>query len=285
MYSEDYAFSLSLRLLCAGRGLRKAGADIGWRRLPGTLFETPENGSWELWVEGGKSPLTVRPGEIAVIPRDRPHRLRVIGNEALTTTFLLAQFNWIAEVDALGSAELPLVLSAATGRLLKPILAGMVKAGAEGRNELRAAARFQALGFRLLSALFKHAAPRSLGSAPREWTRLRPALEAIREDPSVSCAALAEKVHLSPTRFYAVFRRSLGAAPMVYVQRQRLRRACEMLIQTDAPVYAVADRCGFASAGYFGRLFRAYIGQTPIRFRASFQNQASSNSDREARGG
>ena len=47
----------------------------------------------------------------------------------------------------------------------------------------------------------------------------------------------------------------------------RVDRACELLRATALPVTEIALRCGFGSASYFGKLFRARMGSSPTAYR------------------
>ena len=50
---------------------------------------------------------------------------------------------------------------------------------------------------------------------------------------------------------------------------KKIQRARELLLATDLPVYAVAERCGFSSPHYFSRAFAARAGVPPGRYRES----------------
>lgn len=65
----------------------------------------------------------------------------------------------------------------------------------------------------------------------------------------------------------AIFRDYLHQSPIDYVTDVRLRAATELLKTTDLSVSAVAARCGFNSANYFTRVFRATLGLAPFVYR------------------
>lgn len=271
-FREDLSASLSFHLLRIGRGPRPPGFDTGWRRLPAPLFETSERGTWEFWIEGRRQPLAVRPGEVAAVPAETLHRLRVPPDAPpVHTAFLLGQYLWIAELDVIGPARLPSLLPAPAGTHLAPLIAEMLAAQAKGR-QVPAVARLQELGFQALRLLWPHAAAPDFTVARPALARIEPALARLRRQPAanVSCAELAALANLSPSRFQAVFKLAVGVAPKVYMRNLRLRRAGQLLIQSDLPVYAVAEACGFASTYYFCRQFRQHLGLTPTAFRRSF---------------
>lgn len=278
-YVEDLTASLSFHILRAGSGqARDPGFETGWRCLTAPLFETPTQGVWELGLDGQRGPTFVRPGEVAVIPAGTLHRLRVPENGApVVTHFLLAQYLWVSGLDVLGLVRPPAVLRAPAGNRLVPLMADLAALHHPGAPHLADTARLHELGFRVLQVVLDCLGIRDAPLPAPALARLRPALDRMHETQSAapSCVELARAVHLSPSRFNAVFRQALGVAPKVYMRTLQLRRACELLIRGDQPVYAVADECGFASAYYFCRQFRRYIGQTPTAFRASFVRGAA----------
>jgi AraC-like DNA-binding protein len=271
VFNERPASRLTFSVLTLGHALREPGFDIGWRRLPATLIESPSGGNWELSLEGRAEPVVVQPGQVAVVPKEVTHRLRVPGKRSITTTYLLAHFHWLSSLDLIAPAGIPNILPAAAGVRLVPLIRKMVKLEASAGRSIASVARIQELGFQILQELMRYAERPDL-QVPTALTRLGPALERMNEKlAAVSCADLARQVHLSPTRFHAVFKQAVGVAPKVYLRNQRLRRACELLVQSDLPVYAVAEQCGFESSFYFCRVFRRYVGQTPMGFRGTFQ--------------
>jgi AraC-like DNA-binding protein len=49
-----------------------------------------------------------------------------------------------------------------------------------------------------------------------------------------------------------------------YVRFKRLKQA-EQLIKDGSSVTLAAERTGFTDYGYFGKLFKRYIGKTPLK--------------------
>jgi len=52
-----------------------------------------------------------------------------------------------------------------------------------------------------------------------------------------------------------------------YVLEQRVKRARQLLMQTDLPLSAIASAVGFYDQGHFSRQFRSLVGTTPSSFR------------------
>jgi AraC family transcriptional regulator of arabinose operon len=75
-------------------------------------------------------------------------------------------------------------------------------------------------------------------------------------------AAMARRLHLSPSRFAALYRTRFGVSPVEDLLRARCEHASHLL-HGGVPVKAVATSCGFASVPYFTRQFRRRFGAPP----------------------
>ncbi|MGD7706326.1 helix-turn-helix domain-containing protein [Microlunatus sp. Y2014] len=105
--------------------------------------------------------------------------------------------------------------------------------------------------------------------AEADLARLRPALELIGEryaEP-LTVAELAAVVHLHPTYFAQLFRRTIGLSPGRYLSHVRLAHARELLLGTGLGIDQVAMRTGHGSASYLSRVFRAAEGVPPGTYR------------------
>ncbi len=63
------------------------------------------------------------------------------------------------------------------------------------------------------------------------------------------------------------FKKFLGHTPHDAIQRVRLRRAEELLTETDLPLATVADRAGFLHTEYFSVVFKRWKGISPSEYR------------------
>ena len=82
-----------------------------------------------------------------------------------------------------------------------------------------------------------------------------------------SVAELARRCGLSRSYFTRAFRISMGTPPHRWLLRQRVRRAGEMLEQTDECICTIALLCGFADQSHLTRLFHAHVGESPAAWR------------------
>ena len=94
--------------------------------------------------------------------------------------------------------------------------------------------------------------------------RVSAALAFLRESPQLygSIDALAEKVHLSPSRFAHVFKRAAGVPVRRYVLWMKMRRALDLAIAGNSLTTAALS-AGFADSAHLSRTVRAMMGIAP----------------------
>ncbi|MBL0122271.1 MAG: helix-turn-helix transcriptional regulator [Betaproteobacteria bacterium] len=107
-------------------------------------------------------------------------------------------------------------------------------------------------------------APSDLVTSPQPDSRVDTALTFLRESPELygSIDALAEKVHLSPSRFAHVFKTAVGVPVRRYVLWMKLRRALDLAIAGDSLTTAALS-AGFADSAHLSRTVRAMMGIAP----------------------
>ena len=78
---------------------------------------------------------------------------------------------------------------------------------------------------------------------------------------------IAGAANISTRECSRTFRRTIRESTMNYVTMYRLHMAQIMLLETNADVEQIAEKCGFSSSSYFIRVCREQTGMTPYRFR------------------
>lgn len=110
--------------------------------------------------------------------------------------------------------------------------------------------------------------PQRMALAARAGTLNRQVLSAISaiegslEDP-MSLSALAACVGTTARNLDRLFRSEIGEPPVRYAAGLRLRRARELLQQTDIKIMDAALATGFRSQAHFSRAYRKMFGQSP----------------------
>ncbi len=83
----------------------------------------------------------------------------------------------------------------------------------------------------------------------------------------VHLADLARAAGLSPFHFLRLFKREVGVTPYRFLLQARLRRALDLLADTDRPVTEIAFEVGFGDLSNFINAFRREVGCSPGHFR------------------
>ena len=106
-----------------------------------------------------------------------------------------------------------------------------------------------------------------IGLPPRMYRRVNEYIDA-HLDSALDIPELAQTLKMSESHFARCFRNSSGFTPHNYVMRRRLRRAEELLVQTELPLIDIALATGFADQSHFSRRFHELTGLGPRAFRA-----------------
>jgi len=111
--------------------------------------------------------------------------------------------------------------------------------------------------------------PRPPGSLLRQTNRFAELLRKLREDCAcpITVAEAAAVVRLSPNHFCRVFKQLTGKTLIEYVRLLRVNEAERLLLETDWPVSAIAERVGWPNLMYFGRAFKQTKGVAPSAIR------------------
>lgn len=81
----------------------------------------------------------------------------------------------------------------------------------------------------------------------------------------------AHEAGMAPASFSRLFSRGIGRSFTEHLTDVRVDAARQRLRHTDAPIAAIAHRCGFANLANFNRRFRDAVGTTPSSYRRSVQ--------------
>jgi AraC-like DNA-binding protein len=86
-------------------------------------------------------------------------------------------------------------------------------------------------------------------------------------DEPLQVATLAAQANVSPSHFFALFKRQMGCAPIDYFIRLRMQHACRLLDETGMSVKEVAAKLGYDDPFYFSRVFKSVNQVAPSEYR------------------
>jgi len=84
---------------------------------------------------------------------------------------------------------------------------------------------------------------------------------------NLSLDELSKQVDMSKFYLCRLFKESLKMSPVEYINKVRIDKAMELLINTDMSISEIAFECGFNNISYFIKVFRKYMHTTPLKFR------------------
>ncbi|NHN31982.1 AraC family transcriptional regulator [Paenibacillus agricola] len=139
----------------------------------------------------------------------------------------------------------------------------------QSQNPLRSM-ECSTLAYELLLDLFLHASSSEVRSKQQHMEQLTPVFTLIENsyNETITLQQIADKLGVTPQHACLLFQQTLGIRPIAYLNRYRLRKAKELLLQElELEVREVAGRVGYSDCSYFIKLFKRQEGITPSSFR------------------
>ncbi len=87
------------------------------------------------------------------------------------------------------------------------------------------------------------------------------------DNVSLEVKSISSHMAMSRTQFYRKFKTLTGLSPNEYVRVVRLKRAIEMMKQTNKSISEICYETGFSSPSYFAKCFKNYIGLSPNEYK------------------
>lgn len=101
-------------------------------------------------------------------------------------------------------------------------------------------------------------------------SRIRRIIDFIERDPSIdiSTEEMATDAGTCTRNFRRLFRKHTGVSPVSFINESRIKKAQELLRETDKPVTQIAALVGYQDSNYFARQFHQVAGCSPREYRA-----------------
>jgi AraC family transcriptional activator FtrA len=115
-----------------------------------------------------------------------------------------------------------------------------------------------------------------------EAVSLAPLMEWVRANPRMrhDLASWTRHARMSSRTLQRRFRQATGFSPSQWLVRERVALAKEALETTEAPMWRVAESCGFGAEESFRRHFRLVAGISPSQYRQRFRRSENVGSVR-----
>ena len=240
---------------------------MGWRLLP---FAVSAQVGYPALVETDGQRVHIPKGDALFVPQNMRHHVCLVGETKGVSRFSHFKFLIFGSIDVLTLFKVPFHLSGRFAARLGTLNAKLADVSNHSTLSLRERIARKTLGFQLLENLVAASADSPANATSFDaLRRLMPVLTAIRGRISgrIRLAELARTMHLSESRFHAVFKEMTGVAPQFYIQRLRIQSAQQLLIETELSIKEIAGRVGHADVFHFSRLFKQRCGVSPSLYR------------------
>lgn len=87
----------------------------------------------------------------------------------------------------------------------------------------------------------------------------------------LSLDMVADEVHLNPQYLSRVFKKQMQVGVMEYMNLKRIERAKELLVNTELPLYRIAQESGFGDAANFSKVFYKTENKRPSEYRKMYR--------------
>lgn len=102
---------------------------------------------------------------------------------------------------------------------------------------------------------------------------LRQVLSFIHQEYTnrITIGILTEVCHCSESYLNHLIKKKLGVSLSTYINKLRIERAKEYLLETNETMLSIAIQVGFSDANYFARVFQQLMGISPSEFRRRYR--------------
>lgn len=101
----------------------------------------------------------------------------------------------------------------------------------------------------------------------------RQALDYIHQNATraISVASVASACHCSQSAISHMLKKRLGVGLSTYVNKLRVERAKDLLLNTDDTIASICQQLGYLDANYFSRVFVQLMNISPSEFRRRYR--------------
>ena len=90
-------------------------------------------------------------------------------------------------------------------------------------------------------------------------------------DKNITVEDVADSVCLSSSYLSHLFREKLNCTVNNYITRVRIEKSIELMSMRELSIQEISEKVGFNSQSYFTKIFKRYIGVTPVIYRNKFK--------------
>lgn len=242
-----------------------------WRLLPFLVLVCTVEGEYECEIEGLGLQRILR-GEVLLVPAGIKHTVAMPRQGIVHHAHI--RFSIFNSMDVLQFFEVPWVIKGIPAKEIARTTAELHKVMSKqpGPMVINHVIGAQFLGISLLNRIVSASKPRGIDlSHLVDIQRIEPVFRYIEKNLSrpVNRAELAKLVFLSETHFHQVFTKAMKVSPMTYVRNVKMRKAQQLLTQSNLRIAEVGERIGYPDIFHFSKVFKKAVGTSPLNYRKS----------------
>lgn len=240
-----------------------------WRLLPFLVLVCTVEGEYECEIEGLGLRRILR-GEALLVPAGTRHTVAMPRQGTVHHAHI--QFSIFNSMDVLQFFDVPWVVKGIPAKEIAWTTAELHKVMSEqsGPMLMNHVTGAQFLSISLLNRIVSVSKPRGVDlNHLVDIQRIEPVFRHIEKNLSrpMDRAELAKLVFLSETHFHQVFTKVMKVSPMTYVRNVKMRKAQQLLTQSNLRIAEVGERIGYPDIFHFSKVFKSELGISPKCYR------------------
>ena len=108
------------------------------------------------------------------------------------------------------------------------------------------------------------------GQSPEDEAFMRRIMDFVEKNISnadVNIGDMAEAAAVSRSGLQRKIKQMMGVTPLDFLREARIKRACQLLENSNKSISDIAYECGFSDPKYFSRSFKTSTGKSPSDYR------------------
>lgn len=91
-------------------------------------------------------------------------------------------------------------------------------------------------------------------------------------NPNLTLNTISSHADVSEVHLRRLFQSALNISPLKYITNLKIKKAKEMLENSNYKISEISSICGFSNPYYFSRIFKSQTGMTPTDYKLQFDN-------------
>lgn len=263
-FIQQYIANAQIQLMSGG--LTKVSRDWGGMNLIEDVNRLYFILGGEGWIKIEDREYTPAPGQLFLLPASTRISFRPISDNTLFKYWCHFTAT-VGDVNLFKIVKPPDMLNIAQPARLKRQFKSLL--ALYRSDSLASPLQWKSILYEMISMFVERAvAVRASDAASPPLGKINTVLDYIDRNLTgqIRIETLAKLVHLHPNYFMQYFKSVLGMPPIVYINKKRVQRAQQLIMETDCTVSDIAEQVGM-DLHYLSRVFKSYTGCSPTQYR------------------